>query len=67
MATRQARSAARRRAYHQAKLDAAGDDRSRFWAACGALAATARQAGRLDDATAAVLAVANTIRNGSRP
>jgi hypothetical protein len=66
MATRQAKSVARRQAHHQAKLDAAPDPRSRFWVACNALAAAARRVGRFDEATELVLTAVDTIRNGDQ-
>jgi hypothetical protein len=64
MPTRVEKSAARRRAHHLQRFDAASDSRHELWAAWDALRAAAHQSGRLSDVIHAVRRMTEAIRRG---
>jgi len=65
MTTRAQRAAARRRQWHQGRVDNAATRKERFWAACGWLLAELIHAGDgdgIDDATDMVLTRVHEVR-----
>jgi hypothetical protein len=64
MPTRAEKSAARRRAHHAEKLDAAPDSRHELWAAWDELRAAAHRSGRLPDVIHAVRRITMAVRKG---
>lgn len=60
--TRAAIKARRQRAFHEDRIGRAQTPKERLWRVCGWLVAEAWRAGRLDDATDAVLTKVHEIR-----
>jgi hypothetical protein len=62
MTTRAQRSARRRAAWHQGRVDNAETEKGRLWAACGWLVSESWRLGRVGDATERVLTLVHEIR-----
>ena len=64
MRDRRAKTTVNRRAHHLRRLQLAGTDRDRLWAACAWLVAEAVRASRAAEATRAVLQLVHALPDG---